>query len=314
MCAQSADPLVSVIVLCYGSARFIGPCLASLAKSTWQRMDVIVADNASTDDSLAIASSTAEKLRLNHKLLPLPRNTGCAGGNNAAWREATGDIVVFLNPDTEVTPRCIAELVTPLLNDSTIGITGAKMYYPDSRTLQHAGGIILPNGMTAHWGIGQEDRGEFDTARDVDYVTGAGFAISRDLLEQLGGFDEEYFPAYYEEVDLCVRARKLGKRVVYCPAAVLTHHESVALGANSPALQRLYARMRVQFCLKNFSVGHLLRWSLPCEMRWMLYEPAARGVRRFQLRAYIANAPFIFRKLAGRNRTRRLGPATSKLP
>lgn len=235
-------------------------------------------------------------------MLSLKTNLGCAGGNNAGWRNSSGQIVVFLNPDTEVTPQCIEQLVLPLIGDTTIGITGAKMYYPNSRTLQHAGGIIHPNGMTGHFGIGEEDLGQCDTPRDVDYVTGAGFAITRELLEQLGGFDEEYFPAYYEEVDLCVRARKAGKRVVYIPSAVLTHHESVALGSDSPALRKLYARMRIQFCLKNLSIMQLLRHGIPFELRWLLTEPAARGNRIPQISACFSNWKYLLRKLSGGNR------------
>lgn len=269
-------------------------------------MEVIVADNASIDESVAIAESFAPQPPFPLRVLPLKNNLGCAGGNNAGWRACHGEIIVFLNPDTEVTPGCIEQLVLPLINSSSIGVTGAKMYYPDSRTLQHAGALIHPNGMTAHFGIGQEDNGQWDTPRDVDYVTGAGFAIRRDLLESLSGFDEEYFPAYYEEVDLCLRVRKAGRRVVYIPTAVMTHHESVALGTDSPALRNLYARMRIQFCLKNYSLVQLLRYGVPFEVRWLLREPAARGNRLPQLRAYAANWKFLVRKLAGYNkRTRR---------
>ncbi|MGI8904881.1 MAG: glycosyltransferase family 2 protein [Candidatus Sumerlaeaceae bacterium] len=298
------QPSISVIILTFGSAKFIGPCISSVVASTRSPVEVVVVDNASTDDSLKLAEEAASKSALPLKPIPLQCNLGCAGGNNAGWRASMGEVLVFLNPDTEITPGFLDELVRPLLNDTDIGITGAKMVYPGSRVLQHAGGIVYPNGMTAHHGLGQQDRGQFDTQRDVDYVTGAGFAIRRELMESLGGFDEEYFPAYYEEVDLCMRVRQLGKRIVYVPSAVMVHHESVSLGADSPALRRMYSRMRIQFCLKNFSLFQLLRWSIPCEIRWMLTEPAARGHRAQQLRSYVANWRFLLRKLSGGNRSR----------
>jgi GT2 family glycosyltransferase len=299
---ETDQPLVSLVILTYNSSPFIRPCLQAVAASTWEPLEVIVVDNASADGTARSAESVAAELGLAIHLHRIPANAGCAGGNNIGWRMGRGGVVVFLNPDTEITPTCVAELVGPLMRDRTVGITGAKMYYPNSRRLQHAGGFIYPNGMTGHHGIGQEDAGGFDEPRDVDYVTGAALAIRRQLLEALGGFDEEYFPAYYEEVDLCYRARKAGARVVYVPQAVLTHHESVALGPGSLALRRLYARMRIQFCLKNFSVSHLLRHALPFEMRWLATESAARGNRLIQLGAYLANWRFALRKVAGRNR------------
>ena len=309
--SNAQSPLVSVIILTYGSEKHIAPCLRGVAASTWQPLEVVVADNASADASIAIAQKTADDVGILIKVVPLQVNLGCAGGNNAGWWASRGEVLVFLNPDTEITPSFIEELVRPLLDDRSIGITGAKMYYPNSCILQHAGGIIYPNGMTGHHGIGREDTGDFDTPREVDYVTGAGFAMRRELIEQLGGFDEEYFPAYYEEVDLCVRARKLGKRVLYVPTAVMTHHESVSLGSDSPALRRLYPRMRIQFCLKNYSVWQLVRHSVPFEVRWLLKEPGARGYRLQQLHAYLANWRFVLRKVTGQNRRR---TRSAKLP
>jgi GT2 family glycosyltransferase len=169
--------------------------------------------------------------------------------------------------------------------DETIGVTGAKIYYPGTRTLQHAGGIVHPNGMTNHYGAGEEDSGQHDTPRECTYVTGAGFAVRRSLLERLGGFDEDFFPAYFEETDLCRRAWRLGARVVYVPKAVLYHHESVSLVVNSPRFRRLYQRMRILYCLKNYSLAEWMRFAR-FERWWMMNEPAARGHRLEQFRAY----------------------------
>lgn len=291
----------------YNSADFIEPCLRSLARMTWPNLEVVIADNGSRDESLQAAHSATDETGLAANIFHLQQNLGCAGGNNAAWRRSTGDYLVFLNPDTEVDPDFVTELVRPLIEDETIGITGAKMYYPpkDKGILQHAGGLVHPNGMTNHYGNRQRDAGQFDEQRDVDYVTGAGLAIRRELMEEVGGFDPEYFPAYYEEVDLCWKVRKRGKRVVYVPRAVLVHHESVALGPGSLPLRRLYAKMRIQFLLKNQSLGHLMKHAIPNEIRWMLKQPEARGNRRVQVGAYLANLPYLWRKLTGGNRRRK---------
>lgn len=284
------QPLVSIVILCYHSERFIGPCLRSMSSLEYRPIEIIVADNASGDSSLRVAGETAHETGLEISLLALEANRGCAGGNNAGWRASHGEIVIFLNPDTEVTPTFVTELAASLLANPNAGIAGAKIYYPGTRMLQHAGGIIYPNAMTDHFGAKQEDRGEFDELREVSYVTGAGFAVRRCVLEQLGGFDEDYFPAYFEEADLCTRARRQGWPTLYAPSAVLYHHESVSLAADSPAFRRLYARMRIRYCLKNFT---LLEWALkfiPFEYRWMRYEPRAKGFRREQFRAYADGA------------------------
>lgn len=299
-------PLVSVVVLTYNNRAFLPACFAALAGQTWQPMELVLVDNNSSDDSANVARAEIERLDLAAREVRLPRNLGCAGGNNAGWLAASGEIVVFVNPDTELQPDCIEQMVRPLLDDPAIGVTGAKMYYPGGKVLQHAGGITHPNGMTNHHGAGCPDEGQWDTARDVDYVTGAALAIQRHLLAEVGGFDEDYYPAYYEEVDLCLRVRRAGRRVVYIPTAMLVHHESVSLGKEGDAIHRLFPRMRVRYLLKNLTVRQLVGWALPFEWRWMRHEPAARGYRWKQVRyGWLGNLGWIAWWLA-RGRKRRL--------
>src|SRR5690606_34678322 len=142
------------------------------------------------------------------------------------------------------------ELVKPLQHDPQIGVTGAKMYFPGGRIIQHAGGILYSNGMTDHIAYGLEDSGEALEPAPMAYVTGAGMATTRAILQDLKGFDEGYYPAYYEELDFCYRVWKSGRKVIYVPTATMIHHESVSLGTGSPVFRRLYPRMRIRFLLK----------------------------------------------------------------
>src|SRR5262245_45529080 len=119
------DPLVSVIVLTYNSEHFIENCMRSLGRSTFRRLEVIVPDNGSHDNTVGIAGRVASSLDLTVTLMPLLKNEGCAGGNNRGARSAEGEILVFLNPDTEVDPEFIANLTAPLQADPSVGITGA---------------------------------------------------------------------------------------------------------------------------------------------------------------------------------------------
>src|SRR5262249_5568942 len=119
-----------------------------------------------------------------------------------------------------------------------------------------------------HFGKGEEDTGKYDTPREVDYVMGAAIAVRRGLFEQLGGFDEDFFPAYYEEADLCAQLHRLGYKIVYVPAALLDHHEAVTLGPATRRFRRLYHRMRLRYVLKNFGPRQLLP-ALQYELGWL---------------------------------------------
>lgn len=297
-------PLVTIVILAYGNRDFVGPCLEAVARQSWSPVETLFVDNASRDDSAEVARQTMASLELPGEVIELKENLGCAGGNNVGWRRAHGEIVVFLNPDTEMDFDCVEQLIRPLLEQPGIGITGAKMYFPGGRIIQHAGGIVHPNGMTNHYGAGEEDHGQHDEIRDVAYVTGAALAIRRVVMEELGGLDEDYFPAYYEEVDLCLRAHRAGYRVVYIPKSVLIHHESVSVGSGSETIHRLFPRMRIRYLLKNLTLRQLFGWALPFEYRWMRHEAAAKGYRWNQIRhGWLANIPWAIKWLAkGRKR------------
>ena len=170
---------ISLVILCYNSRDYVGPCLESVARSTCVPSDIVIVDNASADNSMREATDTAARLGIRVTPVALADNRGCAGGNNAGWHASRNPLVVFLNPDTTVQPGFFTAITQPLRCDARIGIVGAKIYYPDSRRLQHAGGYIRPNAMTRHYGVWQEDTGQFDLPRETDYVTGAGFAARR---------------------------------------------------------------------------------------------------------------------------------------
>jgi GT2 family glycosyltransferase len=289
----AAKPLVSVVVLTYNSADFILLCLEALELQTYENREVIVVDNASSDGTLRVVEESA----YNPKVVRSERNLGCAGGNNLGWRAAKGEIIVFLNPDAVPRKEWLENLVAPFLSRSDVVITGSKLYYPNSHRIQHAGGILYPNAMCDHFGNGELDHGQYDTQQEVDYVTGAAIAVRRDFLQALGGLDEDYFPAYYEETDLCFRARRKGFKVLYVPTAVVYHYESPILKKLSRGFYRTFYRSRIRFLMKNYSLRDWLFRFLPFEVKWFLFVPEARGTRLIQFWAYWQGIAFIFRKL-----------------
>lgn len=243
---------ISVVVLVWNGARFLDACLNALLKQDLDA-EIIVVDNASTDDSVSIIQKFAPRICLMRN----DQNLGYAAGNNIGIRATTGDIVVLLNQDTVVKPGWL-RAIADTFDDSTIGIVGCKALYPDGRGIQHAGGVVQPgDAWTRHIGWGEQDLGQYDTLADVDYVTGAAFGIRRQVVERLGGLDEDFYPAFYEEVDYCFRARRAGFRVVYQPRAVLDHYETTALPASSHTRIFAYQRNRIWFVLRHWSASEL---------------------------------------------------------
>ncbi|CAN5426900.1 hypothetical protein BH09SUM1_BH09SUM1_04120 [soil metagenome] len=293
-------PRVTVVVLAYNSERFMQGCLDALARSAGVSLEVVCVDNASKDKSHEIAENHPSK----PLAIRLEKNLGYAGGNNVGWRRGDAPIVVFINPDCRVQTDTLKNLIAPLLDDATIAVTGALLYYPNSSDIQHAGGILHSNAMTEHYGIKPDHGTDCFRSRDVDYVTGALIAFRRGDLERLHGFDEEYWPAYFEETDLCWRLRKEGKRVRYVAEAVAHHWESPGLTKDSGKFVRTAYRNRIRFIIKNYSIRELVVLFLPFEAKW-LAGPFASGFRLATLRSYSSGIAFAARCIARGSRRQR---------
>lgn len=261
---SSPRPAASVIIPVWNGAADLPACLDALFAQTGVDFEVIIVDNASTDGSADLVTATYPQVRL----LRQASNLGFGGGCNAGLAAAQGDVLILLNQDTEVQPGWLTALVDAPAADPTIGIAGSKALYPDG-TIQHAGGVLDAQGNGSHRGRRQPDRGQFDQPDDVDYVTGASLALRRTLYTAIGGFDPGFGPAYFEDVDLCLRAKAQGLRVVYTPASVLVHKEqSVAATPGQTALQ-LFQRNRLRVVAKHWPEARLESEFLPAEHAWL---------------------------------------------
>lgn len=274
---------VSVIVLSLNGEKVIGNCLESLLKTNYPDLEFIVVNNGSTDSTADIVAKYYPPV----KLINLSKNLGFAGGNNRGLSQATGDILILLNDDTTVHPDWVKELIQVMNNDSQIGIAGCKIYYPDGKTIQHAGGYINSHGLSNHYGKGEPDNIKYNIIRDVDYVMGAAFAIKRELINKLGLLDEKYYPIYFEETDYCYRARKMGYRVLYVPNSIIYHHEAQSTVMFSAGFFYKYHKNRLRFMLLNFS-NQQLSQAIEPELRW-LYSIRNSIEFKSLLRAYAFN-------------------------
>ena len=237
---HAREPAVSLIICTYGQLDVTLACLQSIA----DHPPAVAIEVILVDDAYAGAEAM-ESLREIPGLLMLrnPANLGFLLSCNAAARVARGRYLHMLNNDTEVRPGTIDALAELLDARPDIGMAGSKLLFPDGR-LQEAGGILWTDATGWNYGRGENpDRPDFNYLRDVDYCSGASIMVRRSLFEQLGGFDEGFAPAYYEDADLAFRIRAQGQRVVYEPRSVVVHHEGVSHGTDMASGVKAHQRV-----------------------------------------------------------------------
>lgn len=260
--ATSARPRITVVVVNWNGMPYLKRCLPLVVAEAGDESEVIVVDNASTDGSADYVAGHFPSVRL----IRNSQNRGFAGGANDGWQAGIGDVCVLLNLDVSPLPGLFRELADALQKVPAAGVVGAKLLYPDGKTIQHAGGVLLrPLLDGKHRGRLEVDRGQYADLTDVEYVTGAAIALKRQLLEKLSGFDEGYSPLDYEDVDLCWRARNLGYRVLYVPTAMAIHHESATAPQASTQRWRTYHRGRVRTAVKHLPLREIHDQFLPAE-------------------------------------------------
>lgn len=254
------EPRVSVIIPAWNGAAYLPACLDALLVQEPADLEVIVVDNASTDGSAGLVATRYPDVHL----IRHDSNLGFAGACNAGLRAARGNLLVLLNQDTVVRAGWLAALVQAL-EEGPAGIVGCKILYPDGKTVQHAGAWIeWPLGLAHHHGQGERDEGQWDAPRIVEGVTGAAMALRREVLDTIGLLDEAFWPGYFEDADLCYRAREAGFEIGYVPHAVLTHAETTSLD-DVVTLSRAYHRGRLRFVLKHLSPPRFLDEFVPAE-------------------------------------------------
>lgn len=216
----------SVIVLAYRSAQRLLKCLRSLRdhESAFHK-EIVVGLNQVPADELEELKDVLAGAPGYHSSV----NLGFSGGNNLAARYAAGDYLIFLNDDSTIQPGWLDALVNAADSNQDAGAIGSRILFPNE-TFQEAGGIIWSDGTTAPVGRGLPRNWPcFQSPRTVAYSSANGLLVRRRAFEEIGGFDESYYPAYYEDVDLCMSLRhKLGLEVYYEPDAALIHEEAAS--------------------------------------------------------------------------------------
>ena len=225
---KEGRPVVSVIIPVYNQIHYTYACLASVLEHTKDvAYEVIIADDVSSDATAELSKFTENVIICRNET-----NQGFLRNCNQAAKAARGKYVMFLNNDTQVTEGWLSSLVNLIESDSSIGMAGSKLVYPDGR-LQEAGGILWSDGSGWNYGrLDDPDKPEYNYVKDVDYISGAAILLSSELWKRIGGFDERYAPAYCEDSDLAFEVRKAGYRVVYQPLSKVIHFEGISNGTD----------------------------------------------------------------------------------
>jgi len=222
---QNNSPLVSIVIPCLEQGIYTLECIASICCSVEETVpyEIIVVDNGSKD----IIYQQIEKMpRI--KYIKLSENEGFGEACNKGAVESRGKYILFLNNDAQVDPYCINALVKSYEdNIDYAGIIGPKVLSFDG-SLQEAGCCLLADGSGDLIGFGYNHKEpRFNYRREVEYVSGVALFISKKDFMEVDGFDRRYSPAYCEDADLCLKIRKLGKKIIYEPKAIIAHHLSV---------------------------------------------------------------------------------------
>ncbi|HEX5109979.1 MAG TPA: glycosyltransferase [Vicinamibacterales bacterium] len=229
--ASVPEPRVSVLLVLFNRAELTLRCLRSLLEIASPSFEVICVDNQSSDQTTQLLN------RLDGvRIIRMPQNVGFLRGCAAAAAVARGKYLLFLNNDTELLPGGLEAAVETLDHSPTIGAVGGQLVWPDGR-LQEAGAIVWADGSCQAYGRGESPWApEYAFTRDVDYCSAALLMTPRSLFAEMGGFDDRFAPAYYEDVDYCVRLWQRGLRVVYEPRFGAIHVEFASAPSADAAL------------------------------------------------------------------------------
>jgi len=209
---------VSAIILNYNGAHLLPECIESLQKQDYENVEIILADNGSTDNSLDVARSYGIE-----KIVQMKENKGFSVGNNEAAKIADGELIFFMNNDMRFEKNCISELVKEISKSQDIFAVDPLQYSWDGTKVTHGGTVLKKSGLK-NWFpfIFVNYLGVVDEAIEIPWGCAGSLMVRKDMFDKLGGFDNTFF-LDGEDMDLCWRAWMRGWKTVYMPTARLYH-------------------------------------------------------------------------------------------
>jgi GT2 family glycosyltransferase len=230
-------PKVAVVILNWNGSKYLKQFLPSVLASTWPGLEVVVGDNASSDDSVAFLSQNYPSVRV----IQNDRNYGFTGGYNRVLSQVEADYYILLNSDVEVVPGWIEPVISLMQSDPAIAAAAPKILsFAQKNKFEHAGaagGFIDSFGYPFCRGRMfyevEKDLGQYEQSGEVFWASGASLFIKKKYWDEAGGFDEHFF-AHMEEIDLCWRLKNMGYKVIYCAQSIVYHVGGGTLNAENP--------------------------------------------------------------------------------
>jgi GT2 family glycosyltransferase len=261
-------PRVAIVILSWNGKDFLQKFLPSVAASTYPNLEICVADNHSTDGTADYIRQHWPKL----KLICLERNEGFAAGYNQALVQVQADYFVLLNQDVEVIPGWIEPVIALMEKDSAIAAAQPKLLdFRQKEKFEYAGAA---GGFTDQWGYTfcrgrlfdttEKDTGQYDSAREIFWASGAAMFVRAGLFHRFGGFDGDFF-AHMEEIDLCWRLKNAGYKILYTSNSIVFHVGGGSLPQGNPRKTFLNFRNNLILILKNMTAGELF-WRFPLRL------------------------------------------------
>ncbi len=253
---------VAVVILSWNGKKFLEQFLPSVVQhSSPQLCEVIVADNCSTDDSVAFVQANFPTVRI----IQNQRNNGFAGGYNDALKHVKSPYYVLLNQDVEVTPNWVEAVIDEMERDKNIAAAQPKLRAFNQRDyFEYAGasGGYLDRNSYAFcrgriFNEIEKDTGQYDDVKDIFWATGACMFVRSEIYWQAGALDEDFF-AHQEEIDLCWRIKNMGYRIIVAPASVVYHVGGGSLPQGNPRKTYLNFRNNLMMMFKNLSGSTLV--------------------------------------------------------
>lgn len=258
-------PSVAVVILNYNGWHYLEKYLPNVLQTDYDNLRIIVADNGSTDGSLARLKQYFPKV----ETINLEQNHGFAEGYNLALARVKAKYFILLNSDIAITNDWINPIIQKMEKDKTIAAAQPKVLAEHNRQVFEYAGAA--GGMIDKWGYPlcrgrifdtvEEDKGQFEEEAEIFWASGAALFIKANLYKEIGGLDGEYF-AHMEEIDLCYRLKRAGYKVMYYPQATVYHVGGGTLNYQSPFKTYLNFRNSLYTLFKNETKGKLL-WLIP---------------------------------------------------
>lgn len=251
-------PSVAVVILNWNGKNFLEKFLPSVLASTYPSFEVIVGDNASSDDSIEFLKKSYPAIQI----IQNDENYGFAAGYNKILGQINHEYFILLNSDVEVTPNWIQAIIELMESDPDIAVAQPKIlsYYQKDHFeyAGAAGGYIdflgYPFCRGRIFDTVEQDNGQYNVFSEIFWASGAALFIKRKYWLEIGGFDPDFF-AHMEEIDLCWRLKNKGYKVVYCPNSIVFHVGGGTLNAESSFKTYLNFRNNLVLLQKNLSLG-----------------------------------------------------------